>query len=82
MVVIRLSSRSRPKNNPHFKVVVADQRRSINGKFIEEVGSFNPLQKTITVKLERIEYWVSQGAQMTDRVKQLVKTYKQTTAEA
>ena len=78
MVVIRLSLRSRPKNNKHYQILVADQRRSPKGAFIERVGSFDPLAKenNIQINLERVEYWVSQGAQLTPRVKQVIKQFK------
>jgi small subunit ribosomal protein S16 len=78
MVVIRLSLRSRPKNNKHYQILVADQRKAPNKKFIERVGSYDPTTKKLILinGIERIDHWVSQGAQMTDRVKQILKSYK------
>jgi small subunit ribosomal protein S16 len=78
MVVIRLSLRSRPKNNKHYQILVADQRKAPSKKFIERVGSYDPTTKklVLTNGVERIDHWVSKGAQMTDRVKQLLKSHK------
>lgn len=79
MVVIRLSLRARPKNHPHYQILVADQRYAPNKRYIERVGSYDPLRKDhsgLTLDLARIEHWVGLGAQMTPRLKQLVKAYK------
>ncbi len=76
MVVIRLS-RGGAKKRPFYHVVVADKRRSRDGRFIEKVGYYNPIAsgKDVPVKLdiERINYWLSNGAQPSDRVKHLIK---------
>lgn len=76
MVVIRLS-RGGAKKRPFYHVVVADKRRSRDGRFIEKVGYYNPIAsgKDVAVKLdvERIKYWLSNGAQPSDRVKHLIK---------
>lgn len=76
MVVIRLSLKYRPKNNKHYQVLVADQRVAPKGRYIERVGSFNPLTNKVEIDLERIDYWVSQGAQLSDSVKKVVKQFK------
>ncbi len=75
MVVIRLSLRSRPKNHKHYQMLVSDQRRSTKGKFIERVGCFDPSTGITELKLDRINHWVSQGAQMSPRVKQILKQH-------
>jgi len=76
MVVIRLA-RTGAKKRPFYHVTVADSRRAKSGKFIERVGFFNPLARgqdeKIRLKKERIDFWVSQGAQLSDRVRRLVK---------
>jgi len=76
MVVIRLS-RGGAKKRPFYHIVAADKRRSRDGRFIEKLGYFNPIaqgQETpLTVNLERVEYWLSVGAQPSDRVKKLIK---------
>lgn len=84
MVVIRLS-RGGAKKRPFYHVVVADKRRARDSRCIERVGYFNPIAsgKDVRVQLnsERIKYWLSQGAQASDRVQQLIKTVeKETTA--
>lgn len=79
MVVIRLV-RGGAKKRPFYHIVVADRRRPRNGRFIERVGHFNPIATgkdiPLTMNLERIQYWVGNGAQPTDRVKYLIKTHE------
>lgn len=76
MVVIRMA-RGGSKKRPFYKLVVADQRVSSTGRFIEQVGFYNPIARGQEEKLRldqaRIDYWVSQGAQMSDRVKSVIK---------
>jgi len=70
------------KNNPVFRIVVADGRSPRDGKFIEEIGTYNPQQKNENVKLnlERIKYWVSKGAQPSDTVASFIKKVSKATA--
>ena len=83
MVKIRLS-RGGSKKRPFYTVLVADQRRSNQGKFIERVGHFNPMSRdsgtgtdsSLVLDLERIDYWLTQGAKMSERVGQLYKSAK------
>ncbi|QNS02063.1 MAG: 30S ribosomal protein S16 [Buchnera aphidicola (Pentalonia nigronervosa)] len=76
MVKIRLA-RYGSKKRPFYKIVAADSRFPRDGRFIENLGYFNPISKTIdkTLKLNlnRIEYWKNNGAQMSERVKKLIK---------
>ena len=76
MVSIRLA-RGGAKKRPFYSIVVADSRRSRDGRFIEKVGFFNPIatgqEETVRIDLDRIEYWVGVGAQVSDRVAKLVK---------
>lgn len=76
MVVIRLS-RGGSKKRPFYSVTVADQRRSPTGRFIERIGFFNPNargnEEKLRIDLERVSYWVGQGAQPSDRVAKLIK---------
>jgi len=76
MVVIRLA-RGGAKKRPFFTIVVADQRRAPRGRFIERVGFFNPRatenEQALRIDRERVEYWIGQGAQMSDRVASLLK---------
>ncbi len=79
MVVIRLA-RTGSKKRPFYHLSVADQRFPRDGRFIERVGFFNPVAKgqeeRLRVDLERVEYWISKGAQPSDRVAVLLKEAK------
>jgi small subunit ribosomal protein S16 len=79
MVTIRLTRRG-AKNQPFYHVMVTDSRKRQGGTALEQVGFFNPVPKGKDRKLElnltRIEYWLSKGAQSSDRVKQLVSAYR------
>ncbi|MEO0091123.1 MAG: 30S ribosomal protein S16 [candidate division WOR-3 bacterium] len=78
MVKIRLK-RIGQRNRPFYRIVVADSRRSRDGKYIESVGYYNPKTKHLTLNKERVEYWLSKGAQATDTAKRLYTRYiKQT----
>lgn len=63
------------KKNPFYRVVVADERAPRNGRFIEEVGYYNPCTDPIELKLEdeAIKKWLGNGAKPTDTVKALLK---------
>ncbi len=78
MVVIRLA-RAGSKKNPFYHVVVADKRNSRDGRFIEQVGHFNPMARgketRLTLNNERITDWVGKGAQPSDRVAYLIKEF-------
>jgi small subunit ribosomal protein S16 len=78
MVVIRLS-RGGAKKRPFYSIVVADRRKARDGRLIERVGYFNPIASGKEVRLhlesERVQYWISQGAQPSDRVNQLIKIH-------
>jgi len=73
-VKIRLA-RYGAKKKPFYRIVVADSRYSRDGRFLEIVGTYNPLLETDQVKLknDRIQYWMGEGAIPTDTVKSLVK---------
>lgn len=75
MVTIRLS-RGGSKKRPFYHLNVSDSRTSRDGRFIERVGIFNPIasgaEERLRVDQERIDYWVSKGAQLSDRVANLV----------
>jgi len=74
MVKIRLR-RVGAKKAPFYRVVVADSRYPRDGRFIEEIGTYNPLTNPSTVKIdaERAVEWIKNGAQPTDTVKVLLK---------
>ncbi len=84
MVTIRLTRRG-ARNQPFYHVVVTDSRKRQGGLSLEHVGYFNPIARRSETKLKldiaRIDYWVSKGAQQSDRVRTLVSSYrKQATA--
>ncbi len=73
MVKIRLR-RMGAKKNPYYRIVVADSRNARDGKFIEEIGTYDPLAEgAVTVNVERAKYWLSNGAQPTDTARALLK---------
>jgi small subunit ribosomal protein S16 len=71
-------------NRPYFKVVVADKRSPRDGKFIEIVGTYDPKKAghNSTLKLDRIEHWISKGAQPSDTVRSLIKKTRNPEAAA
>jgi len=72
------------KNAPVFRIVVADSRSPRDGKFIEELGTYQPLKKGENVKmdLERAKYWLSKGAQPSETVASFIKKATRTAAAA
>jgi len=82
-VAIRLR-REGALNRPYFKVVVTDKRSPRDGKFIEIVGTYDPKKPGLnsTLKLDRIEHWISKGAQPSDTVRSLIKKNKNPEAAA
>ena len=83
MVVIRLS-RGGAKKRPFYHFTVADSHRARDSRFIEQLGFFNPgatgQEVRVRLDLERLDYWVRQGAQMSDRVKKLAKDHRKASA--
>lgn len=63
------------KNTPVFRIVVADGRSPRDGKFIEEIGTYQPLKQgdNFTLNLDRANYWVSKGAQPSETVASFIK---------
>ena len=85
MVIIRLS-RGGSKKRPFYHLSVTDRRNSRDGRFIERVGFFNPIatgaEERLRVDQERIDYWLGQGAQLSDRVAKLVADAKEAATAA
>jgi len=79
MVTIRLA-RGGAKKRPFYHLVVTDSRNRRDGRYIERVGFFNPSAKgqevRLNINLERVDHWISKGAQTSDRVTKLVKDSK------
>lgn len=78
MVVLRLS-RGGAKSRPFYSIVAASKRDRRDGAFIERLGFYNPIGKdkeqSLRVALDRVEYWTSNGAQVSDTVARLVKQF-------
>ncbi len=76
MVTIRLA-RGGSKKRPFYHLTVTDSRKARDGRFLEQVGFFNPVargqQERLRVDLDRVDYWLSHGAISSERVGQLVK---------
>jgi len=76
MVTIRLA-RGGAKKRPFYSIVVTDSRNRRDGRYIERVGYFNPVargqEQRLTVDAERVQYWLGQGAQTSERVAKLLK---------
>jgi len=74
MVKIRLR-RMGAKKSPYYRIIVADSKAPRDGRFIEEIGVYNPLTSPSEIKidLERANYWIKNGAQPTDTVRALLK---------
>jgi small subunit ribosomal protein S16 len=68
------------KTRPFYHITVADSQRSRNGRFVERVGFFNPIaqgaDEKMRLDLDRIEFWIRQGAQPSERVASLIKRYR------
>ena len=79
MVTIRMA-RGGAKKRPFYHIVVADSRRSRDGRYIERIGFFNPIatggEERLRIDTERTEYWSSRGAQLSARVTRLLKDYQ------
>ena len=83
MVKIRLS-RGGAKKKPFYHIVVADSRNKRDGRRIEKIGFFNPMAKgqeeRLRVDLERVDYWTGVGAQLSERVQDLVAQARKSAA--
>jgi small subunit ribosomal protein S16 len=83
MVSIRLS-RAGAKKRPFYHLVVTDSRNRRDGRYLERLGFFDPVGKTaeesMRIDLERVDYWIGQGAQPSERVAALLKTQRKAAA--
>ena len=71
-------------NTPVYRIVVADSRSPRDGKFIEEIGTYQPLKKgdNVSLKVERADYWLSKGAQPSETVASFIKKASKAAAPA
>jgi len=65
-----------PKKRPHFRLSVFDETRGRDSRFIEELGFYNPVTGKSEIKKERLEYWIKNGAQVSETIKSIVKKNK------
>jgi small subunit ribosomal protein S16 len=83
MVSIRLT-RTGAKKRPFYHIIVTDSRSRRDGRYIERLGFFNPVARgdseSLRVNLERADYWLSKGAQPSERVAKLLKQWRKTAA--
>ena len=79
--MIRLA-RIGARKQPYYRVVVIEKERARNGRSVEVVGTYNPRTSpaSLELKRERVEYWISKGAQCSDRVKKLIALPRPTAA--
>ena len=79
MVTIRLS-RGGAKKQPFYHIVATDSRSRRDGRYIERLGFYNPVARSsaepVRIDIDRVDYWVSHGAQMSERVSDIVKSYR------
>lgn len=82
-VKIRLA-RHGAKKRPFYRIVVADSESPRDGRFLEKIGTYNPVREPaeVTLKTERVQYWLQQGAKPTDTVKNIFKKQGVTTQSA
>jgi small subunit ribosomal protein S16 len=74
---IRLA-RGGSKKRPHYSIVATDSRNPRDGRFLEKLGTYNPLlakdsEERVKMNMERVQYWLSQGAQPTDRIARMLE---------
>ncbi len=85
MITIRLA-RGGAVKRPFYRIVVADKRRARDGKFLENLGYFNPIaagkEIRLHIELERINYWKGCGAEVSERVQKLLKDFQEMSAKA
>jgi small subunit ribosomal protein S16 len=82
LLMIRLS-RVGARKQPHYRVVVIEKDRARNGRSVEVVGTYNPRTNPASVdfKRDRVDYWVSKGAQLSERVGKLLAKYQPAESE-
>ena len=83
MVKVRLARRG-SKKRPYYHLVVTDSENPRDGRFIEQVGTYDPAKPDgdATINHDRVEFWQSKGAQLSERVGDLVRSHKRASAAA
>ncbi len=75
MVKIRLK-RIGMRQQPSYRIVAIESRRSRDGEYLESLGYYDPRRKLLTMKLERVEYWLAHGAQPTSTARSLIRRFR------
>ncbi|MCZ7684832.1 MAG: 30S ribosomal protein S16 [Sandaracinaceae bacterium] len=81
MVKIRLA-RHGAKKRPFYHVIVSDSEAPRDGRFLEQVGTYDPTRDVIVLNTERLEYWLGVGAVPTDRARRVINDHKRAAAQA
>lgn len=83
MVKVRLA-RAGAKKRPYYHIVVTNKENARDGRFIEQIGTYDPSRPISEARVDepRLEYWVGVGAQVSDRVRDVIKEHKKATAAA
>ena len=83
MVALRLN-RQGTKDRPYYKIVAVDSRKRRDGRYIEQIGSYNPMQEgtNFTIDLEKVDAWIANGAQPSDTVRDIIRKAKKEALEA
>lgn len=83
MVKVRLS-RAGCKKRPYYHIVVTDKQKARDGRFIEQLGTYDPKLPVASAKVDhdRLAYWLGVGAQLSERVEKVVRDHKKTLATA
>jgi small subunit ribosomal protein S16 len=71
-----------PKKKPHFRIAAFDERRGRDSRFIEQLGFYNPVSKAVKIDSQRLDYWVKNGAQVSQTIKGLMKKIAKEAAHA
>jgi len=72
------------KRRPYYRIVATDSRNKRDGRFLEQIGIYDPMKDPVAIRLttDRLDYWLSVGAQPTDTVRSLIRKYRRPAAEA
>ncbi|MGJ8673303.1 30S ribosomal protein S16 [Rubritalea sp.] len=83
MVALRLN-RQGTKDRPYYKIVAVDSRARRDGRYIDQLGTYNPMQEgtNFTIDLVKVDSWIGNGAQPSDTVRDIIKKAKKAALEA
>ena len=83
MLTLRLN-RQGTKDRPFYKIVAVDSRKRRDGRYIEQIGTYNPMEEGVnfTIDVEKADGWISQGAQPSDTVRDIIKKARKTAMQS